>query len=95
MTNIDPWSMTGWVLYRFFPAARTLDYRDFMTGDHFSNAMHDAGFVDVEALTGARKHPRGSRRVPDLRLRASCRTHGLRFEYDPVSCPWTLGATPS
>ena len=49
MTNIDPWSMTGWVLYRFFPAARTLDYRDFMTGDDFSNVMRDAGFVDVEA----------------------------------------------
>ncbi len=48
MTNIDPWSMTGWVLYRFFPAARTLDYRDFMTGDDFGNAMRDAGFLDVE-----------------------------------------------
>ena len=48
MTNIDPWSMTDWVLYRFFPAARTLDYRDFMTADDFSNAMRETGFVDVE-----------------------------------------------
>ncbi len=49
MTNIDPWSMTGWVLYRFFPAARALDYRDFMTADDFCGAMSDAGFVHVEA----------------------------------------------
>ena len=49
MTNIDPWSMTGWVLYRFFPAARALDYRDFMTADDFSDAMRDAGFMDVVA----------------------------------------------
>ena len=49
MTNIDPWSMNGWVLYRFFPAARDLDHRDFMTGDDFVRAMREAGFVSIEA----------------------------------------------
>ena len=54
MINIDPWSMNGWVLYRFFPAARALDYRDFMTSDDFSGAMRDAGFVNIQAK---REHP--------------------------------------
>ena len=45
------------MLYRFLPAARTLDYRDFMTGDDFGNAMRDAGFVDVET----ERDPRSTR----------------------------------
>ena len=45
MTNIDPWSMNGWVLYRFFPAAKALDYRDFLTAEDFSGMMCDTGFV--------------------------------------------------
>ena len=49
MTNIDPWSMDGWVLYRFFPAARALDHRDFMTADDFSGVMRDAGFVNIQS----------------------------------------------
>ena len=53
MTNVDPWSMNDWILYRFFPLARNLDYRDFMTGEGFCGAMRDAGFVNVEAR---RKH---------------------------------------
>ena len=49
MTNIDPWSMNDWVLYRFFPAAKALDYRDFMTADDFCGTMRDAGFVNMDA----------------------------------------------
>ena len=48
VTNIDPWAMDGWVLYRFFPAARVLDRRDFMTADEFTGVMHGAGFVNIE-----------------------------------------------
>ena len=48
VTNIDPWAMDGWVLYRFFPAARVLDHRDFMTADKFTGVMHGAGFVNIE-----------------------------------------------
>ena len=49
MTNVDPWSMNNWTLYRFFPVARELDYRDFMTVDGFCVAMRDAGFVNIDA----------------------------------------------
>ena len=49
MTNIDPWTMDGWVLYRYFPAARALDHRDFLTCDDFSGVMRDTGFVKFDA----------------------------------------------
>ena len=50
MTNVDPWSMNDWILYRFFPVARDLDYRDFMTVEGFCGVMRDAGFVSVAAI---------------------------------------------
>ena len=30
LTNIDPWSMTGWALYRYFPESFALDERYFL-----------------------------------------------------------------
>jgi ubiquinone/menaquinone biosynthesis C-methylase UbiE len=33
MVNIDPWSMDRWVIYRYFPQARSLDHQDFLTGE--------------------------------------------------------------
>ena len=35
MTNIDPWSMPGWLIYQYFPEAETLDRRDFEPVDRF------------------------------------------------------------
>jgi SAM-dependent methyltransferase len=47
MTNNDPWSMTGWSIYRYFPEALDVDYQDFMPLDQFIALMVDAGFRDI------------------------------------------------
>jgi len=47
MTNIDPWSMPGWLVYRYFPEAEELDRQDFMPTERFAAVMGDAGFEDV------------------------------------------------
>ncbi len=49
MTNIDPWSMTGWALYRYFPEAWTLDQQDYLPVDQFVELMRDTGFRNVSA----------------------------------------------
>jgi hypothetical protein len=53
MTNIDPWSMPNWVIYRYFPSARELDYGDFMPADQFVSLMEAVGFRNV---SGRRTH---------------------------------------
>jgi len=47
MTHLDPWSMPGWVVYRFFPAARQRDFKDFLTADCFVDRILDAGFINT------------------------------------------------
>jgi SAM-dependent methyltransferase len=47
MTNIDPWSMPGWLVYRYFPEAQELDHQDFMPTDRFRELMADVGFEHV------------------------------------------------
>jgi SAM-dependent methyltransferase len=49
MTNIDPWSMPRWLVYRYFPGAYELDQQDFIPVDRFVARMVDAGFVHVRA----------------------------------------------
>lgn len=47
MTNIDPWLMPNWLIYRYFPAARSRDLNDFLTIEAFSELMTTAGFVEI------------------------------------------------
>jgi ubiquinone/menaquinone biosynthesis C-methylase UbiE len=47
MTNIDPWSMTGWAIYRYFPEALTLDHQDYLPVDQFVDLMRTTGFSNV------------------------------------------------
>lgn len=47
MTNIDPWGMRGWLVYRYFPEAFEADQRDFHAVDDFVAWMRHAGFDDV------------------------------------------------
>jgi SAM-dependent methyltransferase len=47
MTNIDPWSMPGWLVYRYFPAAQELDHRDFVPSHQLLELMAEAGFRRV------------------------------------------------
>lgn len=57
VTNIDPWSMTGWLVYRFFPEAFAVDQRDFVPFDDLVALMRRVGFVDVQAVRDDRTKP--------------------------------------
>lgn len=61
MLNIDPWSMTGWLIYKYFPVAKERDFVDFLPADTFVGLMETAGFTDVQV---SRQH---RRRQEDLR----------------------------
>jgi ubiquinone/menaquinone biosynthesis C-methylase UbiE len=47
MTNIDPWSMPGWSIYRYFPEALALDRQDFVPVETFVTLLEGAGFQGV------------------------------------------------
>lgn len=47
VTNLDPWSMEGWIVYRYFPAARACDLADFLPENQLVCAMQEAGFRDI------------------------------------------------
>jgi len=49
MTNIDPWSMTNWAIYRYFPEALALDCQDFLPVGQFLDLMRAVGFQGVSA----------------------------------------------
>jgi ubiquinone/menaquinone biosynthesis C-methylase UbiE len=44
ITNIDPWSMSGWAIYRFFPASRARDAADFLPEDRLVPLLRQTGF---------------------------------------------------
>lgn len=46
--NIDPWAMTNWLLYRYFPATREHDLEDFIRVEEMVNNLREAGFNDVQ-----------------------------------------------
>jgi ubiquinone/menaquinone biosynthesis C-methylase UbiE len=48
LRNIDPWSMPDWIIYRFFPEARAVDYVDFLPVDTLVALLRQAGFAHVE-----------------------------------------------
>jgi SAM-dependent methyltransferase len=54
LTNIDPWSMTGWALYRYFPESLALDERDFLPVARLSALVAGVGFADVSATAAER-----------------------------------------
>jgi ubiquinone/menaquinone biosynthesis C-methylase UbiE len=47
MSNIDPWRMPKWNIYRFFPEARVLDEQDFLPVADFVRRMEAAGFGNI------------------------------------------------
>lgn len=47
LRNIDPWSMPDWIIYRFFPEARAVDYVDFLPVDTLVAQLRQAGFARV------------------------------------------------
>lgn len=47
ITNLDPWSMNGWIVYRYFPASRRCDLADFLPENQLVSVMREAGFRDI------------------------------------------------
>ena len=47
LTNIDPWAMEHWILYRYFPDGRALDDRDFLPRAGLERLLGDAGFTRI------------------------------------------------
>lgn len=48
MTNLDPWSMTDWIVYTYFPAARERDQQDFLPVAEFARILAEVGFSNVQ-----------------------------------------------
>jgi SAM-dependent methyltransferase len=48
MTNLDPWSMPGWIGYTYFPAGRQRDIEDFLPVEDFAALMTKAGFSNIQ-----------------------------------------------
>jgi SAM-dependent methyltransferase len=48
MTNIDPWRMAGWAIYRYFPEALARDVVDFLPSERFASLMRTVGFANVQ-----------------------------------------------
>ena len=48
MTNLDPWSMPGWIGYTYFPAGRQRDFEDFLPVEEFAALMTEAGFSNIQ-----------------------------------------------
>ena len=49
MVNIDPWRMSGWWIYQYFPVAQQRDLVDFLPIDTFTDLMRQVGFVNITA----------------------------------------------
>jgi hypothetical protein len=47
ITNLDPWSMPGWIVYTFFPAARQQDLSDFLPIEELTTLMEKTGFFNI------------------------------------------------
>jgi ubiquinone/menaquinone biosynthesis C-methylase UbiE len=58
MSNIDPWNMTGWLIYQFFPATWELDSQDFLPVEDFVALMKTAGFSNIQVVR--RQHQPGT-----------------------------------
>ena len=47
ITNLDPWSMAGWIVYRYFPNSKTRDFSDFLPVEELVSMMEETGFGNI------------------------------------------------
>lgn len=59
LTNISPRDMSGWLIYRFFPAAWEKDLQDFLPKEEIQSLLQKTGFANVrmELLPRASERP--------------------------------------
>ena len=48
ITNLDPWSMAGWIVYQYFPASWQRDLSDFLPVDELVTQMERIGFCNIQ-----------------------------------------------
>ena len=70
ITNLDPWSMGDWIVYRYFPASRQRDLADFLTVDQLTSIMQKTGFCNIHVRC---KHSRSEENLYDFLKYASQR----------------------
>ncbi len=59
ITNLDPWEMKNWFVYRFFPAAMDLDFQAFLPVEDLTESLRQIGFTSIQ-FTRSRKETRES-----------------------------------
>lgn len=47
ITNLDPWAMPEWIVYRYFPSARQRDLSDFLPVEKLTALMQQTGFYHI------------------------------------------------
>ncbi len=70
LTNIDPWSMGGWIVYRFFPASQRRDHQDCLPEDRLVALLRQVGFRRIHVR---RQLDRGQKTVAEFLAYASQR----------------------
>ena len=70
ITNLDPWSMLGWIVYAYFPASRQRDLTDFLPVDQLTALMQRTGFCNIRVRY---KHSRSEENLYDFLKYASQR----------------------
>jgi ubiquinone/menaquinone biosynthesis C-methylase UbiE len=51
ITNLDVYQMADWYVYHYFPAAKTLDWQDFLTQEHLLRIVQSVGFEVLSCET--------------------------------------------
>lgn len=57
LRHIDPFSMPDWILYRFFPASRELDFRDSIPAELMEQWSQSIGFVHIQVIRQSHENP--------------------------------------
>ena len=70
ITNLDPWSMLGWIVYSYFPTSRQRDLADFLPVDELAGLMKETGFSNIRVNY---KHSRSDENLSDFLKYASQR----------------------
>jgi len=76
ITNLDPWSMSGWIVYTYFPASRRRDLSDFLPVDQLKSLMEKTGFQHVQIR---RQHRRSEENLAEFLCYAAQRHRTSQF----------------
>lgn len=70
ITNLDPWSMPQWIVYKYFPTSMERDLDDFLPVEELTTLMEKTGFCDVHTTY---RHERSKKKLNDFLAYASQR----------------------